>query len=189
MLTYKKILILFFLVLSCQCSSLKSFAPQKHNNWTKPLEPKYEINFGKETPDYRIIYTNELFQWGETRNLILQKDLALRSLQDFEAVIVEPYGLRFRLDAPEFSRLYLYLDLVSYRAKENSQPRKNSYLEVLVNGYSLRTFYNPIPNLAIVTVDLEHIQHGWLDILLRGTRLENANFAIWDAFVSSSLIL
>ena len=170
----------------------------KRMAWTKALQPRYEINFGREYPAQGLVYFNELEAWGRNHNLLLLPDLALRGLQDFEAARIPDTGLTFELDAPVFSRVYLYLDLAAYRplgeAGEASLHKAPlSYLEVLVNGHSLKTVYYKtrgtqpgtlIPSPLVVPVELEHIPYGKLQVLLRPGPQKN-NFAIWDAFVSS----
>ena len=167
-------------------------AAPKRMAWTRPQRALYEINFGRSYSGHTVIYFNELEAWARNRNLLLLPDLALRGLQNFEAVLIPASGLRFKLDAPTFSRVYLYLDLATYKSLEKKNLGKTSlsWLEVIVNGYSLKIVYQGaqagrfIQSPLVIPVELEQIPEGKLQVFLRPAPHET-RFAIWDAFVSS----
>ena len=171
--------------------SIEQKAP-KRKAWHRVSQPRYEINFGRKRSGDGLVYSNELEAWARNRNLLLKPDLALRGLQDFEAALIPSSGLRFHLDAPVFSRVYLYLDLVTYRPLGKNKQAKSplSWLEVIVNGRSLKISYQAFqsgPFLSsplVIPVELEYIPEGKLEVFLRPAPHET-KFAIWDAFVSS----
>ena len=181
-------------------SSSPSKAPKRiFMSWKRTKAPLYEINFGRKYSSQGPVYFNELEAWARNRNLVLLPDLALRGLKDFEGTLIPSSGLRFHLDAPVFSRVYLYLDLATYKALGKIKlPRTAlNWLEIIVNGHSLKIVYQGyqsgpfIQSPLVVPVELEQIsKEGKLEILLRPDPHTSyggykARFAIWDAFVSS----
>ncbi len=170
-------------------------SPKQRIAWEKVASPIYEINFNKQDSNNSIVYAKELGQRAKENRLELVPDSSLRGMQDFEAAVIPSSGLRFELDAPVFSRVYLYLDLVSYKASGDKKNRDGVYpkakaywLEISVNSHKLKLLYqspvHQIKSPLVIPIDLEYIPRGKLKVLLQPSLEAGAIFAIWDVFVS-----
>ena len=171
------------------------------------------INFGKSAMYGRFITASELSIWGSSRNLKLLEDCPFRDMTDFEAEVIPVHGMSFVLNAPGTGRVYLYLDLVtflpldkyeSYEEDYCSQESENirfsesesllpgiRWLEVLVNGKSIKTIYAGdgiyLNSPVVIAVDRENAMRRRLEITLRPSPGETF-FGIWDAFTLKSRI-
>ncbi len=176
--------------------------------------PSYsEILFSNEnSPDGFITY-RELAVWANARNLGVVADCPIRDLQNHIAAVIPRTGFRFHLKVPEKKRMYLYLDLVSFRPLSNFQKgseesyclpsyssspfttREKTYdlpqihfLEVRFGGRKTARIHmggGVFPVTPVVLpVDREHYSDGILKVELRPSG-SGAFFAIWDVSLSS----
>ncbi len=131
----------------------------------------------------------ELDIWARNHNLALIPDSPLRDLQDFEAEVIPEQGAEFKLVAPGAGRVFLYLDMVTFRTL-STETMKVHWLDILVNGHPVRTIYSgggadPVSPL-IIPIDREFMDRRMLRIQLRPAPGDGF-FAVWDAFVSPIL--
>lgn len=129
-------------------------------------------------------------------------------MDDFEAEVIPVQGMDFVLSAPGKGRVYLYLDLVSFvpSSRYDLQTEDNycypdseksvykddpvilpgmRWLEILVNGKSLKTVYTGngifLNTPIVVIVDREYAFRRTLKVTLKPSPGETF-FGIWDAF-------
>jgi hypothetical protein len=172
------------------------------------------INFGRSAKYGKFITAAELSVWGSSRNLKLIHDCPFKDLADYEAEVIPVHGMNFVMNAPGEGRVYLYLDMVTFLPSDEyekdgeknycNQKKEHSsfsnkaalmqgirWLEILVNGKSLRTIYEGngtfIHSPIVVVIDREHMTRRKLEITLRPSPGESL-FGIWDAFVVKSKI-
>ena len=152
--------------------------------------PTLEINFGFKRNPQSVIYSNELETQARNRNLLLIADSPARGLLDNEAEVIHSYGLRFKLDSPWPASTYLYLDLVSYRVRENTEMTQINWLEVKVNGHQAALLYAG-GNTFFASPVIVPLERNWLKARQNLIELIPAPhapvFAIWDAFISRFL--
>jgi len=145
-----------------------------------------EINFGHDLGG-PFITAKELEAWAESRNLDLVPDAPLKNIQDYEAVSVPVTGLEFTLSVPYRGRNYLYLDMVTFRERENPADIRLQWMDIFVNGRMMKTVYlgrgaypeNPLR----ITIDRENAPDGKTVVFLRPSP-GDSSFALWDAFTS-----
>ena len=160
----------------------------------------------------RLVTAGELNVWGRSRNLVLVDDCGLGGLKDGLAEVIPSTGLDMVLSAPGPGRLFLYLDLVSFRPLPGFRPhltplcdtgrdqlvipdhgrvqlQKPLWLEVIVNGHVLKTLYQGggtyIQSPVRVTIDRVIPQRGRLEVRLLPSPGDSF-FAVWDVLVSDS---
>lgn len=153
----------------------------------------------------------ELSIWGKGRNMYLLPDCPNGDLQDHIAKVIPPEGISFYLNTPGQGRVFLYLDIVSYRPLSAYRPHLDGnkcdternvvsfpmvkgskfnrvrWLEVIVNNRPLGMIYQG-DNLYIqsplrLTVDREFLMRKSMHIQLIPSPGDTF-FAIWDAYVS-----
>lgn len=173
-------------------------------------EGVHEINFGKSSKYGRYITASELSQWGLNRKLSLVRDCSFRDLQDFEAEVIGASGMQFTLDAPGEGRIFIYLDLVTFLPQTHYEPSQDEqyclsseesryypefknavsgvrYLEIIVNGHSLKTVYTGEGTFLLspvkIEVDREFIFRRKLNVTLKPSPGETF-FAVWDVYTS-----
>jgi len=172
---------IFFLLVTFMLSVLAVFSEPE-------IEKRiYEKNFGKDETSGKYITARELKIWAGNHNLVTVDDSPIRSIQDFEAEVIPPSGLKFNMSAPGSGRVFLHLDLVQFKPVQSSQLMKVYWLEIIVNGHILHTIYQGgrsyFKSPVIVVVDREHTIDRQLRINLRPAPGEGF-FAIWDAYAS-----
>jgi len=176
-----------------------------------PRSPKFiqSVNFPRAAQKKRgdFITARELDIWARNKNLLLMPDCYAGGFRNFLAEIIPPQGLDFELSAPGKGRVFLYLDVATYRPLAQYDPTldpgcdtsrnmmhrsgpsslsKTHWLDVIVNGRVLTTLYQGGGNFIIspvrIIINREHAQDRRLKIRLVGSP-GDAFFAIWDAFV------
>lgn len=156
---------------------------------SKNSESLREVNFGRRELVGRFMPARELELWARNHNLDLVPDSPLRDIQDFEAEVIPEQGADFKLVAPGTGRVFLYLDLVTFRPL-SAETMQVQWMDVLVNGQVVRTIYAgggaDLPSPVIIPIDREHMERRLLRIKLRPAPGDGF-FALWDAFVSPIL--
>jgi hypothetical protein len=179
------------------------------------LEEEFPTNtdllFSNENSPYGFMTYRELAIWGSSRNLGAVADCPQHELQNHIAALIPVTGLKYNLYVPYKKRMYLYLDLVSFRPltdfKKGSESQyctpslsgqslhtektfdlpQIQYLEVRFNGLPVKRIYMgggvfPVTPV-IIPVDRENVVKGVLRVELRPSG-SGVFFAIWDSFIS-----
>ena len=160
----------------------------------------------------RMVTAGELNVWARGRNLVLVDDCGLGGLKDGLAEVIPSRGLDFVLSSQTSGRLFLYLDLVSFRPLQSFrahltplcrtgrdqvvvqdggsvQLQKPFWLEVVVNGHVVKTLYQGggtyIQSPVRVEIDRTIPRRGLLNVRLLPSPGDSF-FAVWDVLVSDS---
>jgi hypothetical protein len=123
--------------------------------------------------------------------MVLQKDSRKGNLHDGICRMIPNEGLSFYLEteAHQKNRLFLYLDLTTYEAQEDSKFPSRS-LSIFIGGKSKKVVYfrpgSIAENPALVPIDPEDIRAGRINIKLIPDHTEGGMFwGIWDAYYTN----
>ncbi len=151
------------------------------------------INFSRmeqasNIPSEHYGYYHELKKWANFQNMYLQPDSKRGNIHDGVCRMIPSKGLEFVLEAQpnEKRKLFLYLDLTTYKAKPNSKFPSRSLSIFLGKKLKKVVVFRPgviADNPTLVHVDPDDIQEGKIFVKLIPDHTEGGMFwGIWDAY-------
>lgn len=163
--------------------------------YAEQAEHKNSLNFtsigNTSLPPEAFGYYYQLRKWANFQKMKLHKDSRLGGISDGICRMIPSEGLEFFLEVPHNmkKKIFLYLDLTTYEAKEDSKFPTRS-LSILISGKQKKVVYfqpgaiaeNPVE----ISLEPSDIQHNRINIKLIPDHTEGGKFwGIWDAFYST----